>query len=73
MKLNKILEGIQIIQKYYDNPDGDGFYMESERDLILMTPTHKEMALKDFKKLKELGWFQETEEFDMDALWQAYL
>ena len=61
MKTKGVIEGMQIISKYYNN---DGFNVKTEHEIIYMSFTDCCIESSDIKKLIEWGWFQEgiTEE-----------
>jgi hypothetical protein len=78
MQLGNILTGIQILQKYYDNPNR--YHMCAEHDEIYLTATNKPLAQSDLQLMLELGWFQEdgTQEDDpenycVDEPWKAFV
>lgn len=75
MKLNNFLEGINILRKYYKNPDG--FHMGAEHDIFYMYPTDNELSQAHYKRLIELDWFQEevgdSGVYEPSAGWAAFV
>jgi hypothetical protein len=56
MKMNDVIEGLQILQKYFDDPNG--YNTAAEHDQIFVYPTNKPVSPEDVARLRELGWFQ---------------
>lgn len=56
MKTTAIIEGLQILEKYRDKPDG--FNCGAEHDEIHAYPTDKPLSTEDLGKMIELGWLQ---------------
>jgi len=75
MKLNNLIQGLQILQKYYNKPDG--YKTCAEHDVIYAHSTDKPLSEEDFKKMYKLGWFQENTDseepkyFEEEG-WQAF-
>lgn len=59
MPLDKLIEGLQIAQKYYDAPDG--YKTCAEHDVLYLYETDKQMSEADEARMKELGWAKNTE------------
>jgi len=75
MKINDFVEGIQILQKYYD--DSNGFHLGADHDIIYLYSTDNPLSEEDVKRLHELGFFQEgydneTGEYGPDDGWCAF-
>lgn len=74
MKLNNFIEGLQILQPYYDKPDG--YHIGAEHDEFYAYATDKPLTPEHVAKLRELGWFQaEVEDgapYDPAESWSAY-
>lgn len=78
MKLDKLIQGIQILQLYYTDPTG--YHTGAEHDEIFMYRTDKPVSTEDVTKLIELGWFQQdvpgdeftVESYDPEESWSAY-
>lgn len=64
MRTTNLIEGLQILQKYYDKPDG--FHVGAEHDAIYAYATDRPVELEDIKKLIALDWFQENVEYEDD-------
>lgn len=80
MKLNNFIEGLQIFQPYYDNPDG--YHIGAEHDQVYVYSTDKPLPEAAVERLVELGWFQpdsEVEEgfgfkdYRAEEGWSAYV
>jgi hypothetical protein len=63
MQTAKIIEGMTILEKYRDKPDG--WNCGAEHDVIYVYATDKPVAEPDLSRLVELGWFQ-TDPLDGD-------
>jgi len=75
MKLNEIIEGLKILQKYYDNPDDH--HVDADHDIIYVYATQKPVSEEDLKKLHEFGFNQpgfdaEAGEYSPDENWQFF-
>ena len=55
MILSGLIEGIQILMKYYKK---DGWHLSAEHDEISMDPTDTPVEPADLERLCKLGWFQ---------------
>lgn len=63
MQTKKLIEGLQILQKYYD--DQEDYHSGVEHDILYAYATDKPVSEADLKRLEELGWHQpEAEEDD---------
>jgi hypothetical protein len=58
MRLNKLLEGIQILQPYYKNPDG--FECGADHDVFYMFSTDQPLPAQAVARLIALGWVQDA-------------
>lgn len=71
MRLDNFIEGLEILQRYFDDP---GHELGAEHDQIYVYATLTAMTNEDVKRLHELGWFQEnTEEYDPHEGWTCYV
>ena len=75
MKLNELIEGLKILQKYYDQPNG--YNTGADHDVIYIYQTQKPVSEEDLKKLHEFGFFQsgyklENGEYNPDEGWQVF-
>lgn len=59
MRTIDVIEGINIISKYYD--DLTDYDFGADRDSLYMFETDRPISNEDLVKLKELGWTQEKE------------
>ena len=57
MRTSAIIEGMTILEKYRNEPDGHN--CDAEHDAIYVYPTDKLVEEVDLNRLVELGWFQE--------------
>lgn len=81
MRTNDIIEGLQILQKYRDKPDG--YSVGAEHDILYAYETDRPVEVEDLKRLIELGWFQEDvdcgddkfsiEHYQSDEGWAAFV
>lgn len=74
MNLKNVIEGLQIFQKYFADPNG--YYIGVGYDEISVRNTDQPIYLEDLEILETLGWFQpETGEgvYDPDEYWVAYV
>ena len=60
MTTKNVIEGLSILEKYRDKPDG--YNTGVEHDQIYAYPTAKPVNDDDLKRLVELGWFQQDVE-----------
>ena len=56
MKLSAFIEGLRILQPYYEG--GDGFHIGAEHDQFYCYQTGKPLSPEDVQKMFDLGWFQ---------------
>ena len=56
MYLKSLVEGIQILRPYYNNPDG--YNMGAEHDQFYMYATDKPLPETEVKRMVDLDWFQ---------------
>lgn len=56
MNLKNFLEGVAIISKYYDNPEG--YHIGADNDQIYLYATDNAITEEDISTLRDLGWFQ---------------
>lgn len=79
MKLGNLVQGITILQKYFDEPDGH--HCGADHDIFYIYPTNKPVSDEDVGKLKELNWFQpdveedddENAPYDAEESWAPYV
>lgn len=65
MKLDKLVEGITILSRYFDDPAGR--HVGAEHDIIYVYETNNPVSDEDVVKLKELGWHQPEVDEDDDG------
>jgi len=74
MRINQIIQGLTILQKYYNDPNG--YHTGADHDVIYAYKTDKELSSDDLNKMYELDWFQDGSEDDPqyqpDEGWKAY-
>lgn len=58
MKTKDIIEGLSILEKYRDTPDG--YNCSAEHDVLHAYATDKPVEQPDLDRLIELGWRQEV-------------
>lgn len=56
MNLKDFIEGVEILQKYYKDPNG--YHLSAEHDQVYLGSTDRPVAAADVKRLHKLGWFQ---------------
>lgn len=84
MKISNFIEGLKILQPYYD----DGEYVLAtehvfgEHDIFYAYATDKALSKSDIKKMHKLGWLQamddsyknwEPKYYDPNESWMAYI
>ena len=57
MNLKNIREGIDIISKYYDDPEG--YHTGADHDQFYRWETDRPVSDEDKARLDELGWMYE--------------
>lgn len=62
MQLNKFIEGLQILQKYYD--DTAGYHIGAGHDQFYAYVTDKPLSPEDVQKMCDMNWFQSECEFE---------
>jgi hypothetical protein len=74
MKLSKFIEGLKILQPYYEG--GDGYHIGAEHDQFYAYKTDKPLTPEDVQKMRDLDWFQPDQddgaEYDPDEGWSAF-
>lgn len=78
MKLSELVQGIQILSTYYDDPDG--YHVGAEHDVLYLYATDRPLSEEDVKSMLALGWFQESgassedepEAYDAEEAWQSF-
>ena len=79
MLLSKLIQGLQIFQKYYNT---DGYNTGAEHDQFYAYATDKPLSEEDLRRVVVLGWFQDDVEFedefkpsdyDPEHGWSAYV
>lgn len=81
MNTKNLLEGIAILQRYVDNPDG--YNIGAEHDQVYFYATDHPLGKEDFERLIKLNWFQPDveedgdeqtwEEYDQEECWSAFV
>lgn len=62
MRLNHFVEGLQILSRYYEKPEGH--HIGAEHDQFYAYATEKPLSTEDVARMLELGWFQPEAEYD---------
>lgn len=73
MNLKNLVEGIEILRKHFDNPDG--YHLGAEHDQVYIYATDKPLDAENVTALRSLGWFQpDTSEDDYapEESWSAF-
>jgi len=76
MNLKEFRQGIDILAKYYDKPDGH--HIGAEHDVIYVYDTDHPVSPEDCAQLWALGWGQEgcdneKGEYDPEVGWYAFV
>ena len=75
MELNNFVNGLKVLQGYFDNQDG--YHIGAEHDQFYVYPTDNSVSEDDFRALKMMGWFQPDAEdddvYNPEAGWSAYV
>jgi hypothetical protein len=82
MQLNEFIEGLNILQPYYNKPDG--YHIGAEHDIFYMYPTDKQLTETAVIRLCKLGWFQpevaiaddgefEAKHYNLHEGWAAFV
>jgi hypothetical protein len=73
MKLSNFIEGLQILQQYFDK---DGYKIGAEHDEFYVYKTDRPVSHEHVERLKFLDWFQPGQEeqapYDPEESWQAF-
>lgn len=57
-----VIEGLTILQKYYE--EKPGYNIGADHDVIYACNTTRPVEESDVQRLVELGWFQRHAEYD---------
>ncbi len=78
MRTPAIIEGLTILQKYRDTPDG--YHCGAEHDQFWAGTTDHPLDHADLSRLAELGWFQEEidcdntiKDYDPEEPWSCFV
>jgi len=80
MRLSNFVTGLEMIRKYFDNPDG--FHTNAEHDIFCVDRTDKPIERATVETLVGLGWFQEgiggpngytADDYDPQEPWAAFM
>lgn len=66
MRLNSIIDGLRILQRYYDDPNG--FKTGADHDVLYAYDTDRPVSDADREVLERMGWKQEP-----DNGWRAFV
>lgn len=76
MKTASIIEGLTILEKYRDKPDG--YNCSAEHDVLYAHATDRPLELADLEKMVMLGWNQVgcnsfgAQDYRPDESWYCY-
>lgn len=70
MRTKDIIEGLTILQKYRENPDG--FHCGAEHDVFYAYATDQRLDDADLARMIELGWTQERDDYDEEFAVKHY-
>jgi hypothetical protein len=70
MTTAKIIEGLTILEKYRNEPDG--YNCGAEHDVLWAYATDKPVEGADLDRLIEMGWAQDRESYEEDFGPQHY-
>lgn len=74
MTLRELVEGIEILRKHYNDPDG--YHVGAEHDQIFLWATDTPLSEEEVAQMRELDWFQsetnEEEGYSPDDGWSAW-
>jgi hypothetical protein len=74
VKLSNFIEGLKILQRYFEGEDGHR--LDAKHDQFYVDKTDRPLSDDDVQKLRGLGWFQpESEEnstYDPEKDWSAF-
>lgn len=76
MNLAAFREGLEILSKYYDDPDG--YPISASYDQLWMSATDRPLSDVDVARMYEIGWMQdesieEKAPYDPEETWTCYL
>lgn len=61
MNLKDLLTGIQVLQPYYEKPDG--YHLSAEHDQIWLHSTDRPLSPEDVQKMIDASWWQERSDY----------
>ncbi len=74
MRLGNFREGLEILTRYFNDPDG--YHIGAEHDQIYIYATNRPLSEEDVAKMVELGWFQdelpEDAPYDPEEGWSVF-
>ena len=82
MKLGNLIDGLNVLRPFYNDPDG--YHIGAEHDQFYAFKTDKPLTNEATQKMIDLGWFQDYEytegdedfalrHYDADESWTAYM
>lgn len=82
MRLSNLIEGLKILQPYYNNPDG--YHVGAEHDQFYAYATDRPLPETAVDRMVDLGWFQPDaevgndedfgiEHYSVSEAWSAYV
>ena len=70
MKTREFIEGLEILEWYRNK---SGYDLGADHDVIYAFATDKALSDQDLKRMYDLGWQQECEEYDPQEGWRFYV
>lgn len=67
MNLKNFIEGLKILEKYYDDLSTPYIYVDG--CTITIDPTDKLISEEDLVRLKELKWLQYSDQYNKYGCW----
>jgi len=63
--------GVSLLRPYYKDPDG--YHLGADHDVIYAYATDNPLGGDDVERMRELGWFQEHDDYDPEESWWAHV
>jgi hypothetical protein len=65
MTTAKIIEGLTILEKYHNHPDG--YNCDAEHDVLHAHRTDRPLKADDLSRMIAIGWLQERRDLQTDG------
>jgi hypothetical protein len=69
MRLPDLIAGLEILHKYYDDPDDD--HLDPARWGLWCDPTDRPLDAADVIRMRVLGWKQDAPDYSVKMGWKA--